>query len=259
MSKFVIDLSEQKSETSPPETQAVPEFGEYRKPKKRSRLPKILRISGIILAVLLLTGVVGGYLYWQSLKRTPQYSLALLVDSARREDQKTIDELVDTDAVVDDFMPQIIDKAVELYGRGLPRETIQKVAQVAAPLIPGVKNQARAIVPALIRDKTQRFENVPFWAIVLGAGKILDIRVEGDKAFVKSNLQDRPLEVTMKRSGDRWQIVGVKDEELARKIAEKIGQQIIEAATKKDPKKGKQLGVENLDELLKQAKDIFRQ
>lgn len=258
MSKFVIDLNEkQKGEPPAAKNQIVPEFGDYQKPKKKSRFLKILGIFGIVLGVVVLAGAVIGYFYWQNLKFSPQYSLALLVDAARRDDQKAIDELVDTDAVVEDFMPQITDKAIELYGRGLPPATIQKVAQVAAPLLPEVKKQARALVPTLIRDKTQKFENVPFWAIALGAGRILDITETGDKALIKSNLQDRPFEVTMRRNGDKWQIVGVKDEELARKIAEKIGQQIIAVASKKDANKGKQLGIDNFDDLLKQAKDIF--
>ena len=49
-------------------------------------------------------------------------------------DQKTIDEVVDTNAVVDDFLPQITGKAVELYGRGLPPEIISRVSQIAASL-----------------------------------------------------------------------------------------------------------------------------
>lgn len=95
---------------------------------------------GISLAVILIVGAVGAYFYWQNLKNTPQYSLALLVDAARRDDQQEVDEFVDTDAVVDDFMPQIIGKAVELYGRGLPPSAIQKVAQVAAPFCPPSNN-----------------------------------------------------------------------------------------------------------------------
>ena len=54
--------------------------------------------------------LVVGFFYWQSIKTTPQYSLALLVDAARRDDQAEIDKLVNVDAVVDDFVPQITDK-----------------------------------------------------------------------------------------------------------------------------------------------------
>ncbi|MCA1623202.1 MAG: hypothetical protein LC768_13445 [Acidobacteria bacterium] len=260
MSGIVIDLIEpNKNETLTVKQPDAPEFGDYQKPKKRSVFLKILGVLGILFAVVLLTGAIGGYFYWQNLKTTPQYSLALLVDAAKRDDQQTIDEFVDTDAVVDDFMPQITGKAVELYGRGLPPSTIQKVAQVAIPFLPAVKQRARAEIPNLIRERTEKFANIPFWVIAVGAEGYLDITQESDKAFVKSKLQDRPLEIVLMRNGNRWQIVGVKDEELAKRIAEKIGQELITVAKKGGIKKaGEQLGVFNLEDILKNAEGIFK-
>lgn len=63
-------------------------------PKKRGGCGRILGISAIVLAVIFLIGAAAGYFYWQGVKTSPQYSLALLVDAARRNDQKAIDELV---------------------------------------------------------------------------------------------------------------------------------------------------------------------
>src|SRR5678816_3172385 len=91
------------------------------------------KIAGIVVLSLLAIAGVSGYLYYRSFKDTPQYSLALLVDAAKRDDKKTIAELVDTDAVVDDFVAQIMDRAVELYGRGLPETVIKKLASLAEP------------------------------------------------------------------------------------------------------------------------------
>ena len=62
----------------------------------------------------------------------------------------------------------------------------------------------------------------------------------------------------MKRNGDRWQIVGVKDEVLATQIAQKIGQEIIAIAKNGGVKNGgDKLGVKNLPDLLKQAEDLL--
>ncbi len=257
MSKFVVDLEKQESTVAKTDI-ATPQFGEYQAPKKPSVFFRILKILGIALGLILIIGAIGGYFYWQRLKKTPQYSLALMVDAARRDDQKAIDELIDTDATVDDFMPQITGKAVELYGRNLPPATIARIAQVAAPVLPVVKQRARAEIPNLIREKTKKFASVPFWAIVIGADRFLDITQETEKAFVKSKMLDRPLELTLKPSGDKWQVIGLKDEELARRIAEKIGQEIIALEKNGGTRKaGANLGVENLQEVLKQAQDIF--
>ena len=258
MSKFVVDLEKQESTVAKTDI-ATPQFGEYQAPKKPSVFFRILKILGIALGLILIIGAIGGYFYWQRLKKTPQYSLALMVDAARRDDQKAIDELIDTDATVDDFMPQITGKAVELYGRNLPPATIARIAQVAAPVLPVVKQRARAEIPNLIREKTKKFASVPFWAIVVGADRFLDVTQETDKAFVKSEMLDRPLELTLKRNGDKWQVVGLKDEELAKRIAEKIGQEIIALAKNGNiGRAGANLGVENLQDVLKQAQDIFK-
>jgi hypothetical protein len=262
MSKFAIDLKESQKviETDVPKMASAPEFSGYQKPKKRSVFTKVLGILAMVLVLILLVGAVGGYFYWQNLKKTPQYSLALLVDAARRDDRKTVEELVDTNAVVDDFMPQITGKAVELYGRGLPPATLAKIERVAAPLMSTVKLRARQEIPNLIREKTQKFDKVPFWAIALGADRYVDITSENDKAFINSKLQERQLNLTLKRSsGDKWQVVGVKDEELARQIAEKVGQQIITVANKGGIQKaGEQFGVQNLGEVLKQLDEVFK-
>jgi len=258
MSNFVVNLNEPQQETAQAKN-VVPPFTENQNvPRNSGVFLKILKIFGVLLIVFLMVGAISGYFYWRSLKTTPQYSLALLVEAARRGDQKTIDELVDTDAVVEDFMPQITDKAVELYGRGLAPATIQKVARIAVPFMPAVKQRARAEVPNLIREKTSRFETIPFWAIAVGAERYLDIINEGDRAFVRSKLQDRPLEVSLKRNGERWQVIAFKDEVLARRIAERIGQDLITGAKNGSLKKaGEQFGVSNLEDALKSA-EIFK-
>ena len=72
----------------------------------------------------------------------------------------------------------------------------------------------------------------------------------------------RPLELTMKRNGDKWQVVAVKDEVLAQRIAEKVGQEIIAIVQKNGTtnitEAGKNLGVENVKDLIKQSEDIFK-
>lgn len=260
MSRIVIDLQEpEKVETETEQTEKSPEFGDYQKPKRRSGFYKFLNGLGIFLVVVMIVGGIGGYFYWRHLKTTPQYSLALLIDAARRNDRKTIDELVDADAIVDDFMPQITDKAVELYGRGVPPATIARAAKVAAPVLPSIKLRARAEIPELIRSKTQKFNKTPFWAVALGASRYVEITREGDKAFINGKSPENPLNLTLKRNGDKWRVVGVKDEELARNIAGKIGQQIILAATKDGVNKaGEQLGVGNLTDLVRELDGIFK-
>ena len=256
MSKFTVDLSEQ----TPPKRESAAPLSGYQQPPKKGRWRKALAITAAILGTVLIIAGIVGYFYWQNLKSTPQYSLALLIDAARRNDQKTIDEVVDTDAVVDDFMPQITNKAIELYGRGLPPQVIERASQAAAPVLPAVKERAREELPGVIREKSAKFASIPFWAIAVGAGRYLDVRIEGDTAYVKSLIPERPLEVKMRRNGERWQVVGVKDEVLATRIAEKVGQTIIALATKSGINSaGEKLGIKNLQQMFDQLQDVLDQ
>jgi hypothetical protein len=211
----------------------------------------------VLLSVMLIAGGVC-YLYYRGLRQTPQYSLALLVDAAKRDDKAEIDSIIDIDAVVDDFMPQVTGKAIELYGRGQPPQVLAKVGQLTVPLMPAVKDRARAELPRVIRQRTERFGYVPFFAMVMGADRYLDIAVRGDLAVVKSRVPDHPLEMKMRRNGDRWQIVGVTDEQLATDIARKIGQEIIAIAMNGGKNTADRLGIGNLSDLLRQAEELVR-
>lgn len=258
MSKFVVDLKKQDGEVVSPEKN-VPQFGDYQKPPEPGIFLKVLKIFGVVLLAALVAGGVAGFFYWRHLKQTPQYSLALLVDAARRDDQKTIDALVDTDAIVDDFVPQITDKAIELYGRGVAPSTIEKLSQLVAPLLPALKERAKNELPALIRDKTRKFDNVPFWAVAIGAEKYLTITRDGDTARIESKAPNKPLNLLLKRNGDRWRVVAVRDENLSRRIAEKIGQELIGVVKKNGLKKvGEQLGISNLEDILTDPGEIFK-
>lgn len=258
MSRFEVNFNQQEASEEKAKQTDAPAFGVNENPKKKSRWKKILGILAISLGAVLLIALIGGFFYWQSVKSSPEYSLALLVDAARRDDQAEIEKIVNVDSVVDDFVPQITDKAVELYGRGIAPSVINKLAVAVSPYLPAVKQRAKMEIPGLIREKTSKFENVPFWAIALGARRVLDINETGDTAIVKYNSAQRPFEVTMKRNGDRWQIVAIKDEIIARRIAEKIGQEIIAAAKNGDVEKaGRQIGIQNLKDILNNS-DIFK-
>jgi|ERR1043166_5216421 hypothetical protein len=221
-------------------------------------MSKILLVAAtVVLTIAAAAGIVG-YFYYQRLKTTPQYSLALLIDAAKRDDTKAIDQLVDTDAVVEDFMPQILAKATELYGRGLPPETLQKAYTLARPLMPAVKDRAKAELPRVIRERTAKYGDVPFFAMVLGADRYLDISSMGDLATVNSKLQDHPLEMRMRRNGNQWQVVGIKDDILATAIAQKVGQEIIGVAMNGGKDTANQFGIGNLGNLLREAEDLVR-
>ena len=201
--------------------------------------------------MLVVSTAIGCFAYWQYLKTTPQYSLALLVDAAKRNDQPAVAELVDSDAVIDDMLPQVVNKAIEIYGRGITPMAIARLTNIAQPLMPTAKQRAREELPMLIRRQTAKFGDVAFPLMVLGAGQYLDIRVEGDAAFVKSKNPENTVEAKMVRNGNGWKITGVRDDQLAAEIAKRIGQEMIALAVS-GKKTG--LGVKSIDDLIEQMR-----
>ena len=254
MSKMVVNLQE-----SAPQAGTLENY-EADQPKRR--WPRVLGIFVSILLLLVVVAGVAGFFYWRHLQTTPQYSLAVMIDAARNNDDKTVNEIVDTDAVIDDFVPQVTDKAVELYGRGLPKPLIKQIARIASPVLDVVKERARAELPRQLHERTKPFENVPFVALVIGADRYLDITYEGEVATVKSKIKDRPLELRMKKVGERWKVVAVKDEKLSERIAKRIGQQLIALVQQRSSssirKAGERIGIKNLNDLLKRAQEVIR-
>lgn len=221
-------------------------------------MKKFFLIAGGVALVLAVVGGITSFIYWQSLKSTPQYSLASLVSAARNNDKESIDQLVDTNAVVDDFVPQVTGKAAELYGRGISGTVLSQLTSVAAPLMPSIKARARAELPNAIRRETDRFGDVPFAAMVIGAERYLLIDEQGETATVRSKLPGHEFEVKMRRNGKQWQVVGVRDEELATRIAQAIGEQLIGAAkTGNVESAGKSLGVGNIENLLREVEKVL--
>jgi len=200
---------------------------------------------------MVVLAVFVGLLYWQSLKNEPQYALASIVDAARRNDEAALNELVDSDAVVDSFVPQVTKKAVDIYGRGMAPGLIRKIAIASAPFIPGLKGVVRSELPKLIRRETERVGDVSFPLMVVGAPRYLDILIDGDIANVKSTNPNHQTEVIMMRSEEgKWRVIGVRDEKMATQIAQRVGQEIIGMADgSKDA---------SIDELIKQIEKVIQ-
>lgn len=189
-------------------------------------------LSKVFIVVLL--GLIAGSLtagyYYFSIKSTPEYSLALLLDAARTGDQDEIQKYVDTDAMVDDFVIQVLDEAADLYGRGMPTGLVKRLAEASGVIGPAIKGRVAAELPAVLDSELSELSTLPFWAIVLGVDRYAVVTVEGDRAVVRSKDDTDPRQIVMVRSGNVWKIVAVKDTALAREVASAFGNEIMAIA-----------------------------
>ncbi len=218
-----------------------------------------MRWTAGVFAVIITAAVGGGLLYWQHVKSQPQYSLALIVKAAREDDRATLDRLIDSDAVVDDFVPQITAEAADMYGRGLPPHLTQQLAVAAEPLMPTLKTRVRQELPTAIRQRSERLAAIPSWVLAAGASRYLHIDQNGDTATIKSKLPSHSFEVKMNKIGDVWKITGFRDQILAQAVARRIGQELISAVTKgRVPAAIENLGGIDLQHLVNEANRLMK-
>jgi uncharacterized membrane protein len=195
-------------------------------PSRGSSGARILLIIVIVLGVLIAGLVAGGYFWWQSYKTRPAYTLALLVDAAQRNDQAAFDQIVDTDKIVANFVPQVTEKAIGRYASALTAPLRKQIEQLVPKLLPGVKQQVRDEVTRHVKELSERAGNWPFPIVAIGIPYKVDIKEEGDTATVDVALKDRPVQLTMQRNGELWKVVAVKDDALAAKIVDDIAKNL---------------------------------
>ncbi|HYY59049.1 MAG TPA: hypothetical protein VE842_17095 [Pyrinomonadaceae bacterium] len=195
-------------------------------PRRGSSGARILAIVAVALGVIVLGLLVGGYFWWQSYRTTPAYTLALLVDASQRDDQAAFDQLVDTDKIVENFVPQVTEKALGRYASALTAPLRKQVEQQVPKLVPSVKQNVRDEVKRQAREMSERAGSWPFPLVAIGIPYSVGIKEEGDAATVDVNLKDRPVQLTMQRNGERWKIVAVKDDTLAARIVDDIARNL---------------------------------
>lgn len=177
----------------------------------------IFAILGVIVVAVL---GIGGYFYWESFKSKPGYSLALLIDAAARDDQKAIDELFDTDKVVEDYAAQVKDQAGKspiVIGPLKPM-----VENFIKNNMPRIKERAREEVKTRIKEVGSMAEGKPFVVYAFALPWVIDIKEDGDNATATISTPTNQIELKMQRNGDRWKVVGAKDDQAVNRIVERV-------------------------------------
>lgn len=269
MSKITVNL-EQPSTGNAPQKNAPKAFGSSPAPMPNDAAPKSKSRRGLLGKILLVLGVLillggvaaaaGGYWWWTSLQKSPAYSLALLVDGARKDEPQTIEKYFDTNAVVEDFVSQLKDKTKERYGRGAPAAQLQQATlmfeKMLPEILPQIKKAAAQRIPQIIKEKAASAPQMSPWMMAAGIGRVATIEQSGDTATVKTEFQARQVELKMQKSGTTWKIVSVKDDVLADQIAEQVTQKVLAILSKKPGGLSKMPDKKTIEEIKKQLEQI---
>lgn len=184
-----------------------------------------LSVAALVAAGLALVALVGAYMWWQNYKRKPAYSLALLVDAARRDDMQAVEPLIDGDRVAQAFVPQVVEK---LTGQGttLPPQARAAVGAAMPQLMPRVRETVREEIARGVKAAAGEAGDTSFILLALGMPRAAEIKEEGDAASATFAREGKQTELSMQRSGDLWKVVAVRDEDLASGLAQRLAASI---------------------------------
>ena len=209
--RLVIDLNQAGGTTTRPKRLA-----------RSRRWPKLLLILGTVILLIAVLAAGGVYFWWQSYKTTPAYSLAVLVDASQQKDTPVVTQIIDTNQIIDNLVPRITEKTVARYGATLNSAKRKRVEAMVPALLPKVKEYADAILANWVEDLFAKSEPKPFVVLALGLPYLVNITPDGDTAKVTAPVADRNVEFVMRRNGERWKVVGIKDDAVVDHIVDNI-------------------------------------
>src|SRR5258708_10927868 len=156
--------------------------------RSRSRVGRVLGFIAIVLVIVIIGALAGGYFWWRHYQAQPAYSLALLVDAAQRNDSAEIDRLLEMDKITTDFVTQV---KVRVPGSAL------LPAQVEQTLTPKLKPTVREELIKQVQRLTERAAGKPFPLVALAVPYFVDIKQSGNAATAEIKLQDEQIKLTM--------------------------------------------------------------
>lgn len=195
--------------------------------RRMGRGGRMLSAAGLAALVALAVALAVGFFWWQSYKRGPSYSLALLVDAARRDDAAAVEQLIDADGVAMSLRQQVTDKALASVGGLGTVAAPQRQVEAALPnLLAGMREQVRDEVSRGVKEAAaqSRAGDLPFFLLAPLVPLTTDITTQGEDAatVVLPKGDNRTTELTLKRDGERWRVSGIKDDELAASVAARV-------------------------------------
>jgi hypothetical protein len=209
-SRIVIDVDRVRAEA------------QAKKERGFGRARRVLGVTGLVVVGVVLALLVGSYLWYQGFKQSPPYSLALLLDAAQHDDVQAVETMIDADQIAQGFVPQVVEN---LAGTGsqLPPQARASLTATLPALLPRVRETMRDEIARAMKGLSQnQTSSLPFFVKALGVRQAANVVERGDAATVTVKAGDRPVELSMRRDGERWKLVTVKDPQLASDIATRL-------------------------------------
>jgi hypothetical protein len=189
------------------------------KPKTR-RWPKVLALLTGFVVVIVTLAAAGGYFWWRHYQTTPAYSLALILDAAQRNDMNAFDKQVDDDEIGKNIVANFKQKAESRYGAALTVTFQRQIDNLLPLFLPRLKQAAHLELAKQIKEFSAKVGAKPFVVVALTLPSLVKITTEAETAKVEVTISDRPVQLTMRRDGDRWKVTALNDDTLTQRLVD---------------------------------------
>ena len=190
--------------------------------RRRRRWPKVLATLLVLMFLGIAGLAVGSYFWWRNFQTSPEYSLALLVDAAQKNDMAAVQKQIDDEAIAKNLITEVSQKASSRYGLAMNAGLQQQIDTMVPTLLPRLKDTIQAEVAKEIKEFASKSEPKPFILVALALPRLVTITREGDNAKVTAPLPDRSLELGMTRVGDSWKVTGFKDDQFTQRVVDSV-------------------------------------
>jgi len=211
--RIVINLDQQ---GGPPG--AVP----LRSQSRRRRWTRVLGILLLLCVAAFLVAGIASFLWWRHYQTTPAYSLAIMVDAAQRDDMATFQNQFDDEQLARNLVASVREKASSQYGLALSSSVQSKIDTLLPTLLPQMKDRIHTEIAKEVKEFSSRAQSKPFVVVALGISSLVKVTSDGNNAHVTAPIADRPIEVVMRRDGDRWKVVDFKDDVLVQRVVDNV-------------------------------------
>lgn len=192
------------------------------KAKRSGRLRKMLAFFAAFVVVLVLASAGGAYLWWRHYQTTPAYSVALLIDAAQRNEMTEFNKHVDDDEIAKRMVTNVTQKVAARYGVALNASIQREIDNVMPRLMPRVKQTIHDEVGKEIKEFAAKSDPRPFILIALAVPRFVAITTENDTAKASAKLNERTINLSLKRDNDQWKVVEVNDDVLVQRIVDSV-------------------------------------
>jgi hypothetical protein len=145
-----------------------------------------------------------------------------MIDAAQRNDVAEFQKRIDDEEIAKNMLASVSQKAAGRYGFALTSSIQQRIDTILPTLLPGLKETVHDEVVKEIKEFASKSEPRPFIFLLVTVPSLMKITTEGDTAKATAALNDRTIEMTMRRDSERWKVIEFKDDAVVQRVVDSV-------------------------------------